>query len=201
MSNTLRPLRLSRGLSLQDLATRVGTSKAQIDKLERGDRRLTVDWLQRLAQALDCAATDITPQLSGAQRDIGGATKKDLPLLGGVRGGYDAWFFDNGRVMEYVQRPINLVGCADAFAAYAFGDSMEPRFYAGELLYVHPHRPLSRGCFVVVELKDGQGLVKQFLRQDGKTVTLHQFNPDKDIILKHSEIKHLYRIVGSAEQQ
>ena len=200
MTNTLRPLRLSRGLSLQDLATRVGTSKAQIDKLERGERRLTVDWLQRLAQALDCAATDITPQLSALQRTAP-ASNKDLPLLGGVRGGCDAWFFDNGRVMEYVQRPVNLVGCADAFAAYAFGDSMEPRFYAGELLYVHPRRPLSRGCFVVVELKDGQGLVKQFLRQDDRTVTLHQFNPDKDIVLKQSEIKHLYRIVGSVEQQ
>lgn len=188
---------------MQALADRVNTSKAQIDKLERGERRLTVDWLQRLATGLECTIHDLIPTANNQPNPdswLAAANyKKDLPLLGGVRGGTDGVFFDNGRVFEYVNRPPNLQGVVDAFAVYATGDSMEPRFYAGEILFVHPNRPLSRGCFVVIEFTDGRGLVKQFLRQDEKTLTVHQFNPDTDIVFRKNEVKHIFRVVGAAE--
>lgn len=93
-----------------------------------------------------------------------------------------------------------MIGVENAFAVYAIGDSMEPRFYAGEVLYVNPNRPLSRGCFVVIELRDGQGLVKQFLRQDDNAITLCQFNPAKEFSVKKPLIKNVYRVVGSSEQ-
>lgn len=49
----IRALRQARGWSLQQLADRVGASKPQIDKLERGSRRLTGDWIRRVAEALE----------------------------------------------------------------------------------------------------------------------------------------------------
>jgi len=45
--------RIQKNLTLQALAERVGTTKSQIDKLEKGERRLTVEWLQRIADALN----------------------------------------------------------------------------------------------------------------------------------------------------
>jgi transcriptional regulator with XRE-family HTH domain len=51
----IRALRQARGWSLQQLAERVGVSKPQIDKLERGTRRLTDDWIRRIAAALEVA--------------------------------------------------------------------------------------------------------------------------------------------------
>lgn len=51
----IRTLRQARGWSLQQLADRVGASKPQIDKLERGSRRLTEDWIRRIAEALEVA--------------------------------------------------------------------------------------------------------------------------------------------------
>ncbi|TAH33132.1 MAG: helix-turn-helix transcriptional regulator [Alphaproteobacteria bacterium] len=201
-TNRIRNLRLARGYSLQDLAEKIGTSKSQVDKLEKGERRLTLDWMRRLADGLACTITDIIVAGDAPSSKVANiqSTPKDLPLIGGVKGGIHGFFFDNGRVSDFVNRPANLLGVSNAFAVYAIGDSMEPRFFAGELLYVNPNRPLSKGCFAVIELMDGQGLVKQFLRQDDKTITLYQFNPAKELTLKKPTIKNVFRVVGSSEQ-
>lgn len=210
MTNRIRALRQERGYSMQDLAGKIGTSRSQIDKLEKGERRLTLEWMQRLAKGLGCNVNDIfagSDQKSESPALMPGAIplppqslQKDLPVIGSARGGIHGFFFDNGRVNEYVVRAVNLTSVPNAFAVYVVGDAMEPRFFAGELLYINPNRPLSKDCFVVVEMQDGQGLVKQFVRQDDQTITLRQFNPEKDIVLKKSDIKNVYRIVGSSEQ-
>ncbi len=59
--NNIRRWRKQRGLTMQDLAERIGTSQQQIDRLEKGRRRLTVDWLVRLSQGLGCELLDLLP--------------------------------------------------------------------------------------------------------------------------------------------
>jgi transcriptional regulator with XRE-family HTH domain len=54
MKNRIRELRTARGLTLKELARRVSTSNQQISHLETGKRRLTVGWMERIADALDC---------------------------------------------------------------------------------------------------------------------------------------------------
>ena len=54
MDNRIRVLREARSLSLEELAVEVGTTNQQISLLENGKRRLTVEWLLRLSQALTC---------------------------------------------------------------------------------------------------------------------------------------------------
>ena len=76
---------------------------------------------------------------------------------------------------------------------------MEPRYFAGEILYVNPNRPVTRNCFVAVELADGQGLIKQFLRRDDTLVVLRQFNPAKEIRVQSDQVRHIYRITGAGE--
>lgn len=62
MQNRIGILRLEKGLSLTDLAKAAGTTKAQIQKLERGERRLSLGWMDRLARALDVKISDLLPQ-------------------------------------------------------------------------------------------------------------------------------------------
>lgn len=49
----LREFREAKGLSRSALADAVGAHHNQIQKLENGERRLTVEWIDRLARALD----------------------------------------------------------------------------------------------------------------------------------------------------
>jgi len=137
-------------------------------------------------RAAGVAASMLTPQ-------------RDLPVIGAVKGGSDGFYFNEGEAKEFVERPANLKGVFNAFALYVDGDSMEPRYFAGELLYVNPNRPITRHCFVAVEMADGQGLIKQFLRRSDDAIVLYQFNPAKEIHLKASEVKRIYRITGSGE--
>ncbi|AHX12011.1 transcriptional regulator [Dyella jiangningensis] len=54
MNNRIRVLREARGLTLDSLASKAGTTNQQLSLLEIGKRRLTVDWLLRLAIPLGC---------------------------------------------------------------------------------------------------------------------------------------------------
>ncbi|MBY0430980.1 MAG: helix-turn-helix domain-containing protein [Rhodospirillales bacterium] len=64
MQNRIRELREQRGLSLEQLAARAGTTNQQVSRLEKGQRRLTDDWLRRLAEALQVHPVDLLSDLA-----------------------------------------------------------------------------------------------------------------------------------------
>ena len=59
-ANFLRVLRKSRGLTLQQVAEKVGTTNQHVSFHENGRRKLNWDWIQRYANALECHPSDIT---------------------------------------------------------------------------------------------------------------------------------------------
>ncbi|HWF65227.1 MAG TPA: S24 family peptidase [Rhizomicrobium sp.] len=145
---------------------------------------------------------------------------RDLRVLGMAECGPDGWSLWNGEVIEMTSRPPNLAGAALAYAVYVVGSSMEPRYHGGELVYVHPGRPVDVGAYVLVQVKprngdahafDAQGgdahsfgdapraVVKRLVRRSATKVTLEQFNPKKTIELKTSDIISIHRVVGSGE--
>ena len=75
MRNRIRELRKARGLTLQALAERVQASNQHISHLESGRRRLTTDWIERLAKGLDC---DPLALLDARAEEI---TEQELMLL------------------------------------------------------------------------------------------------------------------------
>ena len=130
---------------------------------------------------------------------------RDLRVLGMAECGPDGWSLWNGEVIEMTSRPPNLAGAALAYAVYVVGDSMEPRYHSGELVYVHPGRPVDVGAYVLVQVKpahDGEApkaVVKRLVRRSATKVTLEQFNPRKTVELKASDIISMHRVVGSGE--
>jgi transcriptional regulator with XRE-family HTH domain len=52
VANRIKELRELRGLTLQQVADAAGTSLQQIQRLENGYRRLTDDWMRRIAPVL-----------------------------------------------------------------------------------------------------------------------------------------------------
>jgi transcriptional regulator with XRE-family HTH domain len=68
MPNKIRQLRDEKGFTLEQVAEAVDTSVQQLSRLERGERRLTVEWMDRIASALGVAPaallTNEPPNLS-----------------------------------------------------------------------------------------------------------------------------------------
>jgi transcriptional regulator with XRE-family HTH domain len=76
--NRVREWRHRRELSIEELARRSRTTASQISKLERGQRRLTVDWMGRLAKALGCRSEDLLPPEPAAPGGAGRPLDREL---------------------------------------------------------------------------------------------------------------------------
>jgi phage repressor protein C with HTH and peptisase S24 domain len=128
-----------------------------------------------------------------------------IPVLGAGQGGSEGWFPWNGEIVDYVSRPPHLAGAIQAYAVYVVGSSMEPRYYAGELVHIHPGKPVTTGAFVLVQVRpetEGEApraFMKRLVRRTATKVTFEQFNPPKELDIKASDILSMHRIVGSAE--
>ncbi|MEM8799890.1 MAG: helix-turn-helix transcriptional regulator [Pseudomonadota bacterium] len=62
METRIRQIRKARGLTLAEVAARVRpepTSAATIGRLETGLRRVTIEWLNKIADALECSPEDL----------------------------------------------------------------------------------------------------------------------------------------------
>lgn len=59
MGNRIAELREKKGLSQEDLGELSGTSGQQIGRLEKGARKLTTEWMERLAPHLDVRPRDL----------------------------------------------------------------------------------------------------------------------------------------------
>lgn len=182
LPNRIRPLREERGLTQDTLAERVGTTKMQISRLERGERRLTQGWMEKIGAALACPPAALLPG-EGAAADAargvsapallqgelrpaagheplhGAMLRRDVPVLGTSRGGEgrtpDEFAF-NGEIIDYARRPPGIATLREVFALYVVGESMAPWRQPGDLVYCSQARQPRAGDYVVVELRAGR---------------------------------------------
>lgn len=59
MGNNVEMWRKQKGLTRKALSEAVGCGETQIVKLERGERRLTDDWMKKIASALDITVAEL----------------------------------------------------------------------------------------------------------------------------------------------
>lgn len=178
------------------------------EKLKEEDREKLEDFLgvprdtlKNPSGSIRVATRGVAVQKSEAKfaHTLPATTKRDLPLRGrAVGGGRDVLIFGNGDIRGYIERPPHLEGDLDAFAVAAVGDSMEPRYFHGEILHVSTLKPAIVGDFVLIELIDDTALIKRLIRQTATEVVLEQYNPPKTFAVPLAQIRHIYRIVGTA---
>jgi SOS-response transcriptional repressor LexA len=220
VARRLKELREQAGLTMRSVSDALGWSLTRYQHYEDRYKRKYLPF--ELARALEDmfarqgVASGAVLQLAGlegsqnlparpgaaAMRPVSlnaSAGQRDLPVHSAFREGADGFWFVEGDAKEFVERPANLRGVANAFALYADGESMQPRYFAGELLFVNPNRPITPNCFVAIEMTDGRGQVRQFLRRTHDGIFVRRFTPDQEQRLAAAQVKRMYRITGSAE--
>jgi phage repressor protein C with HTH and peptisase S24 domain len=123
-----------------------------------------------------------------------------IPAYGQAVGGKDGEFILNGNRIVDILAPPSLQGVPDAYAVYVVGDSMEPRYFAGEAVFVNPRLPVRRGDFVVAQIAAEEGeaphaYVKRFTARDARHLKLEQFNPKKALEFPVGRVISVHRII------
>ena len=209
MANRIREHRQARGMTLQQLADASGTTKSQIDKLEKSERRLTVDWLLRLAKPLGCDPRDLLatgPAMNTASvpQTLNGSLlpPPTLPVRGAARGGMAQEMYWTDGPIDQVPRPHYLAHVRDAYAVYVVGDSMTPMYRPRQLLFVNPYKPPVSGSGVVITLADSAVLIKEFVRQKPTGIVVREYRPQpRDFTIGQADIASLHAVVGATEPQ
>jgi SOS-response transcriptional repressor LexA len=197
--------------TLQSLSLALGRNHAYLHQyVVTGSPRELRDRDRRIiSRLLGCDESELRDD-DGAARTVPGApdlalprtppmvtNTRNLPILGHAKGGEDAFFIDNGEIAGYTMRPHVLDGVNDAYAVEFWDTSMEPALKHGHLGWVHPRKPVKPGDDVVVQLNDGQALVKTLIRRTDSHIVLRQYNPAKDFKIERSAIKSIHLIVGT----
>ena len=174
---------------------------------------VSLDWLARGGEP--SRAESFRPEQGavprGAHRfaaEPGGYTltaSDRLPVLGMAECGADGWSLWNGDVIDTIPRSSDVFGAPRAYAVYIVGSSMEPRYFPGELVRIHPGKPITIGAFVLVQIRpehDGEtpkAVIKRLVKRTGNKVILEQLNPPKKFEIKADDIVSIHRVVGSSE--
>jgi transcriptional regulator with XRE-family HTH domain len=149
----LKEMREARGLSQPVLARLARTSQQQIDRLEKGQRRLTLPWARRLAPLLGVDAHELQPVDAYVTASV----------VGYVGVGEEVFFFDGdaGAAIENVLAPP---GEHDTVALRVLSDSASPRYREGEIVFYSRTRGrTAANCLYddcVVRLSDGRAFLK-----------------------------------------
>lgn len=158
MKNRILELRKDRGYTLADLAEKTSSTPQQIGRLEKGERRLTTDWMEKIASALNVLPEDLMTPNHGERVVIpeiemntiaGGKEKTDVAEGGNV---LSEWSLPK-------QLLANQVGSNSSVRIIqVMGDSMQPEFNPGDRIMVNTadRMPSPPGVFV---LWDGFGLI------------------------------------------
>src|SRR5215475_8364006 len=148
------------GLSLSELSLKVGKNHAYFQQfIKRGvPGRLPEEVRGRVAEILgiderilkEPSSSSEFAKLNTEFRSARVTTW--IPVYGHAMGGKDGEFILSGNEVSEVIAPPSLSHIPDAYAVYVVGDSMEPRYFAGETVFVNPRLPISRGSFVVAQI-------------------------------------------------
>lgn len=166
--------------------------------------------------ALDILAKDTSNVVALPKRPIPNASfppkyqafdgDSSTPLLGQVAAGPNGRFILNGSEIGRVFTPPSLEGVEGAYAVRVYGTSMEPRYEAGETVWLNPHEPVRAGDDVVVQLigedDERESYIKRFVSQSSRVTKLFQWNPDEgesqDLEFDSSRVFSIHKVVFHA---
>jgi transcriptional regulator with XRE-family HTH domain len=173
MKNKIRQIRKAKRLTLEQVAQAAGTSNQMIGMLERGDRTLSVDWLERIAPVLGVSAVELLDH----------DEERKIPVVGYAGAGFRILPIDDhmkGAGLDYIDAPPGLAS-RSAVAVIVRGYSMIPVLEEGDVIYYDEKTEgnfdslIGRLC--VVQCDDGATYVKQ-IKKSGDHYWLHSHNAD-----------------------
>lgn len=102
--------------------------------------------------------------------------------------------------VDEIECPIGLRDVVGAYALETRGESMIPRYFPRDTLYINPTQAVRKGDHVVIQtrLHDSSGTETWVKRYDGDTgdeIEAWQYNPPASIKFKKKYVMHVHRVL------
>lgn len=145
---------------------------------------------------------DATAIEGATSSEVGGRLQlkaiKRIPVIGDVKGGHDGF-------LEELEHPVGFgdgyveypTADPNAYAVRVRGDSMHPRYRAGEFVIVEPNIEAQEGDDVVVVCANGRKMLKQLnWRRDGEIQLLSVNDGYAPKTMSSSEVMSIQLVAG-----
>lgn len=173
----LRELRKAQGMTLEELAMSIGTSKQTVQRYEKGViSNIPTEKIEALARALGTTPGSLLGWDGDDYINIKGIspiTTKKLPILGDIACGKPIY------AEESHESYASADGSLDAdFCLRAHGDSMTgARIYDGDIVFIRSQNSVDNGEIAAVIINDEATLKRVYYYPDEGKLILSAENP------------------------
>ena len=218
----LKRYRLAAKLTQKKVADALGVNRVSVTQWENGSAKPSIERLAELAKLFGVSTDALltgTPlntviPTANIKNDVIPANvelpsrqymPQDVPVMGTAACNADHGSFKlDASIIDYVRRPPGLLTTKDVYALYVEGDSMEPRFTAGDLVFVHPRKPVRIGDSVVVQIAKSENepieaMIAVLSKRTSHEVFLQKYNPNKIIHFDNANIVAIHKILEMTE--
>ena len=199
------------GLSASGLARKAGLDPTAFNPSKRIGPDGRARWpstesvakvLNATGASIDAFAALVSGQVALPSMARGPRPSRRVPLIGLAQAGGEGFFDDGGFPVGGSWDEISLPEIADAntYALEISGDSMEPVFRDGDLVFVSPAAPVRRGDRVVIRTRLGEVMAKELKRQSAKRIELSSLNPaHPDYSFELPDVAWMHRILWASQ--
>ena len=196
-----RQARRQKKLTQTSVASALGVSQSAVAQWEAGRSLPSPDLAAKIEKLVgipfDADDREQEPAISGRS-----AKRARLPIIGLPAPGDDERILVDDQSHGDVIAPPQLDGLPGACAVYVRGRAMEPRYFPGEVVYLHPARPANPGDFVFVTVKEpgfatAVGYIRQYVSQDLTHLHVLALHPKRKHLIAREDIVSVATIVGS----
>ena len=171
--NVLKNLRVSKGLSQEELSNKFGVSTSTIGMYETNKREPNFDLLKEFANFFNVSTDYLLEQIK--KDDLTNSDIVQIPLLGKIAAGYPTTMFAD--VIDYIDIPADMArGNKELFALKTTGKSMEPNFIEGDILIFEKTDNCENGQFCAVAVNGDDATFKKVTKTD-TGIMLQPLNP------------------------
>lgn len=150
----IKELRLSRGMTLEELGNKVGVGKSTVRKWETGEiANMRRDKIQKLADALNIPVGELMgwENVNGNRTSTKGVRSGIIPVLSEIPCGTSMKVYAN-ITDDVVEIEESLAQTGEYYGLRAKGDSMLPKIEPGDIMIIHAQNDVESGQVAIIKV-------------------------------------------------
>lgn len=188
---SLKRIRDQRHMNQEDFGALLGTTKQVISRYERGERSPKISLVSKYAEILGVSISELNGTAEQPPNnivDISSLEHHRIPLIGSVAAGTPIMAEEDYSI--YVDCP-----CKADYALKIQGDSMNPNFLDGDVVFIRAQDTIDYDGQVLVVLLDDSATLKHVYRQNNGLLLVSD-NPSYQPMFMPFDDYNIVRILG-----